>query len=88
MKYIVYKNGETEHLVAFPRTIDHDRMGEALEALRFGSERNWHRRQGEIVGAGFIDDGKCHGRSETLGIGSRSDADTALLKSQGGTPHG
>lgn len=82
MKYIVYQDGDKEHLVAFPRSINHDRMAEAMEALRFGSDRNWHRRQGAVLAAGFIDGNKCHGRSETLGISSRGDADTALLRTQ------
>ena len=85
MKYIVYQDGDKEYLVTFPRSIDHDRMAEAMECLRFGSERDWHRRQGEVLAAGFVDGGgNCHGRSETLGIASRPDADTALLRSQGG----
>lgn len=84
MKYIVYQDGDKEYLVAFSREINHDRMAEAMEALRFGSERDWHRRQGEVLAAGFIDCDACHGSSETLGIASRGEADTALLRAQGG----
>lgn len=79
MKYIVYQDGEKEYIVTFPRSIDHDRMAEALEALRFGSERNWHRRQGEVLAAGFVVGGRCQGHSVTLGISSRGDVDTTLL---------
>ena len=82
MKYIVYQDGDKEYLVAFPRSINHDRMAEALEALRFGSERDWHRRQGEVLAAGFITGDRCHGSSETLGITSRLDTDTELLRAQ------
>jgi len=82
MKYIVYRDGKAEHLVTFPNTINHDRMAEAMEALRFGGDHDWHRRQGEIVSAGFVVDGRCHGHSETLGISSRGEVDTALLQAQ------
>lgn len=82
MKYIVYQDGGTEYLVTFPRSIDHDRMADAMEALRFGSDRNWHRRQGEVLAAGFVVGGVCQGHSETLDISSRGAVDTALLQSQ------
>lgn len=82
MKYIVYQDGDKEYLVTFPRSIDHDRMAEAMECLRFGSERDWHRRQGEVLAAGFVVGGHCQGHSETLGISSRGAADTALLEAQ------
>ena len=82
MKYLVYQDGDQEYLVAFPRSIRHDRMAEAMAALRFGSERDWHRRQGQVLAAGFITTGKCHGESETLGIKSRGEADTELLRVQ------
>lgn len=81
MKYIVMALADKEEIFIFPRTVDHDRMKEACEIIRFGDDRNWNRkyRQGECVSAGFIDDGVCHGRSETLGLESRGPKDTALL---------
>jgi hypothetical protein len=62
-----------------------DRMAEAIVAIRFGSERNWSRkfREGEVIDAGFIDNGTCHGRSETLRLESRGEADTVLLRGSG-----
>lgn len=83
MKYIVIQLGEKESIFVFPRDVDHDRMFEACEAIRFGSDRNWVReirKNGEAIAAGFVDGGVCHGRSETLGLASRGDVDTALLK--------
>lgn len=83
MKYIVTSLEDKELIFIFPRDVDHDRMAEAIEAIRFGSSQNWERKlrkDGEMISAGFIDNGKCHGRSETLGINSRDDADTKLLK--------
>lgn len=82
MKYIVIQLGEKESIFVFPRDVDHDRMFEACEAIRFGNERNWVREirmNGEAISAGFVDGGVCHGRSETLGLASRGEADTALL---------
>jgi hypothetical protein len=81
MKYIVMSLNGKEEIFVFPRTVDHDRMAEACEAIRFGGDRNWRReyRDGECVAAGFIDGGKCHGRSETLGLKSRGEVDTKLL---------
>lgn len=83
MKYIVIQLGEREEMFVFPRTVDHDRMFEACEAIRFGNERNWVReirKNGECIAAGFIDGGECHGHSETLGISSRGEVDTKLLE--------
>lgn len=82
MKYIVVVLEGEESIFAFPRSVDHDRMFEALQAIRFGPERNWSRKircDGEAISAGFVDDGICHGRSETLGLASRSEVDTALF---------
>ena len=81
MKYIVFELNGKEMIFMFPRQVDHDRMVEAAEAIRFGDHRNWERklRDGEIVSAGFVTGGVCHGRSETLDIGSRGKADTDLL---------
>ncbi|MFL9904664.1 hypothetical protein PQR71_42165 [Paraburkholderia fungorum] len=86
MKYIVVQLGEKESIFTFPRSINHDMMYECLENLRFGNERNWVReirKNGEAIAAGFIDNGRCYGRSETLGLESRGEADTALLRGNG-----
>jgi hypothetical protein len=82
LKYIVAVVDGAESIFVFPRDVDHDRMKEAIECIRFGSERNWRRkfRDGEVISAGFVDDGVCHGRSETLNLASRKDLDTALLR--------
>lgn len=85
MKYIIYLDNGTEYGVTFPRGINHNHMAKALEALRFGGDRDWHRRQGKVVAAGFIDRlGSCSGYSETLGIKSRGRIDTELFN-QGGS---
>jgi hypothetical protein len=82
MKYIVTALNDKELIFIFPRDVDHDRMAEAIAAIRFGSDQNWERKlrkDGELISAGFIDNGECHGRSETLGIESRGMPDTELL---------
>jgi len=83
MKYLVTVLDGEEVVFVFPRTVDHDRMAEALEAIRFGTSRDWCRklRESEVIAAGFIDHGVCHGASETLNIKSRGAADTVLLDS-------
>jgi hypothetical protein len=82
MKYIVASLKGKEMMFVFPRSIDHDKMYEAIGAIRVGTDRDWSRdfRGGEAVSAGFIDGGVCHGRSETLNLDSRGAADAALLR--------
>lgn len=82
MKYIVILLDGKEVMFIFPKEVDHDRMYEAMEAIRFGSERAWNRklREGEAISAGFISNGECHGKSETLAVASRPEIDTALFK--------
>mgnify|MGYP001565500443 CR=1 FL=1 len=43
-KYIVAQVEGEERIFVFPKVIDHDRMWESLEAIRFGSDRNWERK--------------------------------------------
>lgn len=85
MKYIVTVLNGLEVIFVFPRIVNHDRFAEGMESIRFGDHHIWERpmhravENGKIVAAGFIDNGECHGYSESLGIGSRGAADTALL---------
>ncbi len=90
MKYIVANIEGHEALFVFPREIDHDRMAEALESIRFGYSHNWERKlhnarekDGVLLSAGFVDNGVCHGRSETLDLDSRGGIDTVLLAAIG-----
>jgi hypothetical protein len=80
MKYIVVKLGGKEHIFVFPKTIDHDRMHEAVSALRLGDRHNWRREWPEPVSAGFVEGGRCVGRSETMNLDSRGELDTILLR--------
>lgn len=82
MKYIVMEVDGKELIFTFPRYVDHDRMLEGIQAVRLGPNMCWTRkfREGEAIAAGFVEGGRCIGHSETLGLKSRGDADTALLR--------
>ncbi len=65
----------SEAIVVFPPNFDHNRFAETLDYVRF--------QQGDaqdILGAGFVANGACYGTSESLGIRSRGNKDTALLR--------
>ncbi len=79
MKYVVAKIKGEEEIFTFPRSINHDRFCEVLSFIKHGSDRDWSREYAEPVSAGFVDNGKCHGHSETLRLKSRGELDTALL---------
>lgn len=80
MKYIVLKPADKELIFIFPKSIDHDRFVETMEAMRYGSDSNWARLYPNPISAGFTDGKTCYGRSETLDLDSRKEIDTALLK--------
>lgn len=80
-KYVVVNIDGKDAIVTFPKSIDHDRLYEALRTIRFGHGRDWccKLRSGPAVSAGFVTNGICHGRSETLNLDTRGAVDTALL---------
>ena len=79
MKYIVTTTeaGE-EEIFIFPRAVYHNIMAEAVCHLKDRNHGNWKRVQRTPVAAGFVDNGVCNGRSESLGLRSRP-IDSALL---------
>jgi hypothetical protein len=90
MKYIVVNLEGHEAIFVFPKAVNHNRMAEALGAIRFGDGYYWERKlhrarekDGVLISAGFISGGVCLGRSETLGLASRGEADTKLLREAG-----
>lgn len=86
MKYIAAKLGNQEFIVTFPIFINHDYFWNAVKTTRFDiGLRDWERKlyEAEVIGAGFIRDGKCYGRSETLGVDSRGDLDSSLITKNG-----
>lgn len=82
MKYVVLKPDQKELLFIFPKSIDHDRFVETMEAMRYGDRNNWERLYPNPISAGFTDGKTCFGRSETLNLDSRKEIDSFLLRSQ------
>lgn len=80
-KYIVVRLRGKNEIFTFPLSVHHDRMVLAVEAICFSTSNSHGGKIGEceVLGAGFITNGVCHGRSETLDIDSRGELDTALL---------
>lgn len=82
MKFITTQDGEgNEEIFLFPRDIDHDAMAEALSRIKNQTRGNWRRVYRTPVAAGFVEEGKCVGMSETLKLHARPE-DTALLAAQ------
>jgi len=82
MKYIVTKTEDgTEEIFLFPKSVNHKMMAESIYAIRDKSHGDWKRIRREPVSAGFVEDGRCTGYSESLGIGSR-EKDSLLLGGQ------
>lgn len=80
MKYIVTATEEEgdEEIFIFPASVNHDIMADAIYALKNKSHGAWKRIYRKPVSAGFVEGGKCTGRSETLGLSCRPQ-DTSLL---------
>jgi hypothetical protein len=90
MKYIAARLDNQEFIVIFPTFMNHDYFWDAVKTTRFDiGVRDWERKlyKAELIGAGFIRDGKCYGRSETLGVDSRGDLDSSLIKKNGFINH-
>lgn len=67
LKYIVIQDNDFELMLTFPDTVEHEDFSNLIKY--------------KVVSAGFINDKlKCHGHSHSLGINSRPEIDTALLK--------
>jgi len=80
MKYIVTSNEEgLEEIFIFPDTVNHNVMAESVEFMK-NQHGNWKRIERIPISAGFIEGGKCVGRSESLDIASRPQ-DSKLLQS-------
>ena len=85
MKYIVIEHEGKELAFIFMNAITHKDMLENVRTMRVskGHRGDWERcyRQAPCISAGFIQaNGTCYGASESIGVSSRGDADTALVK--------
>jgi len=87
MKYIVIEAGGKELIFVFPDCIVHAMMFEHICAIRSGfpQDRSWHRPYlgAKIVSAGFIHNGICGGKSESLKVKARPNADAKLFADGG-----
>ncbi len=81
MKYIVIESDGVELMFVFPGSVVHSEMLESVRSTRHLAGRGWDWpfECAKPVSAGFIKDGRCHGRSESIGIDSRGAVDSALL---------
>ena len=79
MKYIVTETEDKiREIFVFSRKINHDCMAESVSAIKNHSYSPWRRIRREVVSAGFIEGGKCVGKSESLNLKS-DPRDTELL---------
>lgn len=79
MKYIVTKQRDgTEEIFIFSRFIDHDSMADAISSIRDEWLGEWGKVEREPISAGFIEEGRCVGMSESLSLQSRSKDDLLL----------
>lgn len=68
-KYIVFNTGYIEQMIIFPAIMDHDKIAKLFEPYKSIS-----------AGQVSLEDKACFGESLTLGISSRKQIDTNLLR--------
>lgn len=79
MKYIVTEQDDgTKEIFVFSRDIDHDKMAISINRIISGNKLRWNRIKRTPVSAGFVAQGECYGRSETLNLDS-VESDRELL---------
>ena len=71
MKYVTFDGNNGEQIIIFPKIIQHSVMADNVRESSFGGMRP--------IAGGFIIDGQCVGRSESLRMDSRGDTDTKLI---------
>jgi hypothetical protein len=76
---------EMEEIFLFPDWVNHNCMKEVLSRIKDQTHGNWTREFRMPISAGFVSHNlECHGKSETLGLESRGDIDTKILKAHFG----
>lgn len=73
MKYVVFDGYNGEQIIVFPKKIQHLDFAESITRLSFGTMHP--------ISGGFVENGECVGKSISLRMDSRGEADTRLLKS-------
>lgn len=81
LKYVVFDTPYGEEIHTFPYRIQHKDYVHHISQLShpYNSTRKLYEDEDVVVGAGFVKDGVCCGRSVSLNVSSRGEADTALL---------
>lgn len=84
MKYVVLadKHGEeTIHTWTRNDLLTHKDMADAIQKISVGGDYFKPLLSSKVVAAGFIgDNGECYGFSHSLGVQSRGEQDTELLR--------
>lgn len=79
MKYIVTKTDEgEEEIFLFPNSVNHDCMIDSISHMKNQSHGSWKRIVRTPVSAGFVFNGECSGKSESLKLSSRPEDSTLL----------
>ena len=71
MKYVVFDGYNGEQIIIFPKKIQHSHFAKSITELSFNTMRP--------ISGGFIVNGECVGKSESLRMESRGDKDTELI---------
>lgn len=71
MKYVTFTGYAGEQIIIFPKKIQHSDFAKSVKELSFGTMRP--------IAGGFIVNGECVGRSESLNMDSRGKLDTDLI---------
>ncbi len=84
MKFIVFLTqlSGREEIVVFSRELTHADVAETVRRTKvYDKCYKWHRDALRPVSAGFVNPNlTCYGKSESMNLPSRGDADTKLLK--------
>ena len=72
MKFVTFDGHKGEQIIVFPKVMQHLDFAEKVKEMSVGGMRT--------IAGGFVVDGECVGKSISLRMGSRGDADTKLLK--------
>ena len=71
MKFVTFDGHRGEQIIVFPPILQHREFALSVTNGSYGGM--------EPISGGFVVDGKCVGKSISLGMESRGDEDTALL---------
>lgn len=80
MKYITTEDDKGDkEMFLFPESVNHAVMAEAVARLKDQMHGEWKRITRKPISAGFVYDGCCCGRSESLNLGP-AEGDSNLLQ--------